>query len=65
MIQDCPFCDEGCCFCDYSGKIRIGVNQVIPTIEAYNEICNSAQGRELREQNLQEQAEHCIFKEDK
>lgn len=25
IVEDCPFCDdEGCCFCDHSGKVKIG-----------------------------------------
>ncbi len=27
MITQCPFCDgdiEGCCFCDHSGRIKVG-----------------------------------------
>ena len=28
-IVDCPYCDEGCCFCDYSSKIRVGEDEEI------------------------------------
>jgi hypothetical protein len=31
LIADCPFCEgdvDGCCFCDHSGKIKVGPNMV-------------------------------------
>ena len=38
IIRDCPFCEEGCCFCDYSGRVFIGDGYGIRTIELYNEL---------------------------
>jgi hypothetical protein len=35
-IEDCPFCEgefDGCCFCDHTGKVRVGEGEVFETIE--------------------------------
>lgn len=34
-IEDCPFCRgdvDGCCFCEHSGKIYVGPNEVFQTV---------------------------------
>lgn len=34
-IEDCPFCQgdiDGCCFCDHTGKIYVGKNEVFQTV---------------------------------
>lgn len=45
-IVPCPYCEEGCCFCDYSSRIRIGDEEEISEdtykilIETRDEILN-------------------------
>lgn len=35
IIKNCPFCDgEECCFCDWTGKVRIGPGQIFESEEA-------------------------------
>lgn len=30
----CPFCEgDKCCFCDYTGKVSVGENEIIKSVE--------------------------------
>jgi len=36
MIKDCPFCEEeGCCFCEHSGRVKIGVGEAFETEDQF------------------------------
>lgn len=36
MIKDCPFCEkEGCCFCDHSGRVKIGVGEAFQSEDQF------------------------------
>ncbi len=35
-LHNCPFCDgdqDGCCFCDHTGKVRVGKGHQFNTVE--------------------------------
>ena len=35
----CPFCEgDGCCFCEYEGKIWVGPNELIKSKEMVNSL---------------------------
>lgn len=40
IIVDCPFCEgeiDGCCFCDHTGKVKVGENYFFNTISEYED----------------------------
>ena len=52
FIEPCPYCDKegGCCFCDYSGLIKIGPEMIITSKEEYNIILKSGRGEYIDQQ---------------
>lgn len=44
-VKPCPFCEEGCCFCEYYGSIYVGEGCAIINKQQYSNIVSAERAK--------------------